>query len=90
MQEPKMRARVSLLHKTEAEWNSMINFVPLSGEFIIFEPDGTHDYARIEVGDGNTKLKDLPFFIDSAVDAYATKNRFNEIIDAGRVTDYKN
>jgi hypothetical protein len=90
MQEPKMRARVSLLHKTETEWNSMINFVPLSGEFIIFDPDETHDYARIKVGDGKTKLKDLPFFIDSAVDTYVTKNRFNEIIDAGRVTDYKN
>jgi hypothetical protein len=89
MQEPKMRARVSLLHKTETEWNSMINFVPLSGEFIIFDPDKTHNYARLKVGDGNTKLKDLPFFIDSAIDQHITKRRYDEIIDAGRVTDYK-
>lgn len=89
MQEPKMRARVSLLHKTEAEWNSMINFVPLSGEFIIFDPDKTHNYARVKVGDGKTKLINLPFFIDSAIDHHITKRRYDEVIDAGRITEYK-
>jgi hypothetical protein len=67
----------------------MINFVPLSGEFIVFDPDETHNYARLKVGDGSTKLAKLPFFIDSAIDHHITKHRYDEIIDAGRVTDYK-
>ena len=40
-----MKARVSQLHKTEADWNRLSSFVPLSGEFIIFDPDKTHEYA---------------------------------------------
>ena len=84
-----MKARVSQLHKTEAEWNNLHNFVPIEGEFIIFDPDNRHSYARLKIGDGITKLKDLPFFIDSAIDDHNNKRKVNEIIDAGRVTDYK-
>ena len=83
-----MKARVSQLHKTEAEWNSMPNFVPMQGEFIIFDPDKQHKYARLKIGDGITKLSTLPFFIDSTVDDFIANNSA-KIIDAGRVTDYK-
>jgi hypothetical protein len=85
-----MKARVSQLHKTEAGWNKLSGFVPAEGEFIIFDPDVRYKYARLKIGDGVTKLADLPFFIDSAIDQYTTKRRLNEIIDAGRITDYKN
>jgi hypothetical protein len=85
-----MKARVSQLHKTEAEWSKLHDFVPIQGEFIIFDPDKQHRYARLKVGDGVTKLNNLPFFIDSAIDDYVTKKRLNEVIDAGRITDYKN
>jgi hypothetical protein len=84
-----MKARVSQLHKTEADWNKLANFVPIQGEFIIFDPDKRHKYARLKVGDGVSKLIDLPFFIDSAIDYHTTKRRLNEVIDAGRITDYK-
>lgn len=84
-----MKARVSQLHKTEAEWSRLPDFVPIHGEFIIFDPDKQHKYARLKIGDGQTKLQDLPFFIDSAIDDHVTKRRLNEVIDAGRVTDYK-
>jgi hypothetical protein len=84
-----MKARVSQLHKTEAEWDKLPGFVPIEGEFIIFDPDKQHKYARLKVGDGVTKLKDLPFFIDSAIDDNVTKKRLNEVIDAGRVSSYK-
>ena len=83
-----MKARVSQLHKTEAEWNSMTNFVPMQGEFIIFDPDKQHKYARLKIGDGSTKLNELPFFIDSTVDDFIINNSA-KIIDAGRITDYK-
>lgn len=94
-----MKARVSQLHKTEAEWNKLLNFIPLAGELIVFDPDAQHRYVRLKIGDGElqangtitgTKLKDLPFFIDSAIDDHVTKRRLNDVIDAGRVSDYKN
>lgn len=93
-----MKARVSQLHKTEAEWSKLPNFIPLAGEIIIFDVDKQHNYVRLKIGDGilqsdgtinGTKLKDLPFFIDSAIDDHVTKRRYNEIIDGGRVVDYK-
>lgn len=81
-----MRARVSQLHKTEAEWSKLSDFIPLSGEFIIFDPDKQHKYARLKIGDGVTKLQNLPFFIDSAIDDHVTKKRYNEVIDGGRIS----
>ena len=83
-----MKARVSQLHKTEAEWNNLPDFVPMQGEFIIFDPDKQHKYARLKIGDGITKLSTLPFFIDYTVDDFILNNSA-KIIDAGRVTDYK-
>ena len=85
-----MRARVSQLHRTEAGWNKLPDFVPIQGEFIIFDPDKQHKYARLKIGDGTTKLTDLPFFIDSAIDDHITKRRLDEVIDAGRITEYQN
>jgi hypothetical protein len=84
-----MKARISQLHKTESEWNRLADFIPEAGEFIVFDLDDNHDYARLKVGNGKTKLKDLPFFIDSAIDHHITKRRYDEVIDAGRITEYK-
>ena len=87
---PDMKARLSLLHKTEAEWNALTGFIPFAGEVIIFDPDRAHDYARLKLGDGKTLLKDLPFFIDSSINMYMAANRLSEVIDGGRISDYKN
>lgn len=83
-----MKARVSQLHKTEAEWNVLPNFVPLQGEFIVFDPDKQHNYARLKIGDGCTLLNQLPFFQDVIRDNFIT-DFDTKIIDAGRITDYK-
>lgn len=88
MKDPNMRARISQLHKTEAAWNLLLDFVPMRGEFVVFDPDDLHDCARLKIGDGTTKLRDLPFFIDRAIDTFIS-NGYAKIIDAGRVTDYK-
>lgn len=85
-----MKARVSQLHKTEAEWTKYADWVPAAGEFVVFDPDSTFNYARVKLGDGKKPLKDLSFFIDTAVAEYIKKQRYEELIDAGRVTDYKN
>ena len=83
-----MKARVSQLCKTESEWSKLPDFVPLKGETIIFSPDIQYKYARIKVGDGSTKLKDLPFFIDSSINDFINNHLTNLVVDAGRVTDY--
>lgn len=85
---PNMRARVSQLCKTEAEWNVLLDFVPFAGEVIVFSPDKYYKYARIKIGDGETKLTDLPFFINSSINDFII-NHYDMVIDAGRVTDYK-
>ena len=85
---PNMRARVSQLCKTEAEWNSLFDFVPFKGEVIVFSPDEQFNYTRLKVGDGVTLLRKLPFFIESSINDFIN-NKFDMILDAGRVTDYK-
>ena len=83
-----MKARVSQLYKTEAEWSGLPDFVPFKGEFVIFSPDKQHSYARLKIGDGSTPLKNLPFFIDFAIDDFVA-GHCDKIVDAGCVTDYK-
>jgi hypothetical protein len=85
---PDMKARISQLCKTEAEWNGLLDFVPFNGEIIVFAPDKQYRYARAKVGDGKTKLRDLPFFIDASINDFIN-NHYDMIIDAGRITDYK-
>jgi hypothetical protein len=83
-----MKARISQLSKTESEWALLQDFVPLQGELIIFSPDRQYRYSRLKVGDGTSKLNDLPFFIDYSINDFL-ENNFNKILDAGRITEYK-
>lgn len=88
MKDPTMRARICQLHKTESEWNKLPDFIPLPGELIVFDPDRQHRYARVKIGDGITKLQNISFLIDPAVDDFLSVH-CDKIIDAGRITDYK-
>ena len=81
-----MRARISQLYKTEAEWSKLLKFKPYPGEIIIFAPDDQHSYARMKIGDGNTLLVDLPFFGITELD---DPRRADKVIDAGCVADSK-
>lgn len=83
-----MKARVSHLHKTEAEWEKLNSWKPEAGELIIYDPDATTSYARIKVGDGQHCLKELTFFIKEAAKDILEKQQHSAIIDAGRITDY--
>jgi hypothetical protein len=88
MENPNMRARICQLHKTEAEWNKLPDFVPLCGELIVFDQDRQHRYSRVKIGDGATKLQKLSFLIDPAIDDFLATH-YDKVVDAGRVTDYK-
>lgn len=61
MAQKTFNTRIQHKHDVEANWNLATNFIPLAGELIVYDVDATYDYARFKVGDGSTKLSDLPF-----------------------------
>ena len=83
-----MKARLSMLHKTEAEWRSLTTFIPEAGELVIYDPDTSYSYSRVKVGDGKLTVNELDFFVDSAAEATLEKHKYSEVIDAGLITDY--
>ena len=86
-----MGTRISQLHKTAAEWETVIlqyearneTFVPCAGELIVYDPDETFKHARLKIGDGATALQNLPFLVEATLDEIAQTYRY--IIDAGRI-----
>lgn len=59
--EKTMNARLQQKHDIEANWAKAVNFIPKIGEIIIYDADTTYQYARMKIGDGSTKVNDLPF-----------------------------
>ena len=54
-------SRIQHKHDTQANWEKAVNFIPLEGEIIVYDVDGTYSYSRIKIGDGTTSVVDLPF-----------------------------
>jgi hypothetical protein len=81
-----MKARISNLAKTQAEW-SKINFVPMLGELIIYIPDKDYKYARLKVGDGTHALDELPFIIEAITNESIAADNHQEVSDPGRIMD---
>ena len=54
-------ARIKSKHDVEANWKKATNFIPYEGEIIIYDSDNTHTASRFKVGNGSTKINDLPF-----------------------------
>lgn len=55
-----MKGKIVFKHETEANW-AQSNYVPDNGEMVIYDIDSSHNYKRVKYGDGETKVKDLPF-----------------------------
>ena len=53
--------RIINKHDTEENWGKVPNFIPNPGELIVYDKDRNHIHPRLKVGDGSTKIKDLPF-----------------------------
>lgn len=51
------------LHDTEANWShdNYKEFVPLKGQIVIYDKDTAHPSERVKIGDGSSKVGDLPF-----------------------------
>lgn len=65
----KLNARMPQKHDIENNWNKAINFIPLAGEIIVYDPDTAHSYARLKCGDGVTTVVNLPFIIEEQINA---------------------
>lgn len=48
-------------HDTEANWLLAVDFVPMKGEIIVYDPDEQHSYSRTKVGDGVRTINELEF-----------------------------
>ena len=59
--EHNFKARYTFKHDTEENWLKATNFIPKEAEPIIYDPDTNHKYSRFKIGDGQTKINDLPF-----------------------------
>ena len=59
--EKTINARMQMKTDTALNWSKAINFIPKKGEIIIYEADSDYGYERMKIGDGSTKVNDLPF-----------------------------
>ena len=66
--------RFTFKNDTEENWKKAVNFIPKKGEPIIYNKDAKHNYSRIKIGDGITKVSNLPF---SNIDNVAKLNANN-------------
>jgi hypothetical protein len=82
-----MKARVSNLCKRASEWEN-INFTPLAGELVIYEPDDATGYVQIKIGDGKRSLQDLPFVIEAIATDLIAKAQHAKVCDAKSITTY--
>ena len=63
--EKTISARMQMKTDTALNWSKAINFIPKKGEIIIYEADSDHSYERMKIGDGSTKVNNLPFVISA-------------------------
>ena len=66
---PNVKTRIQNKHDVEANWDLAVNFRPLPGEIIVYDPDENHSYSRFKVGkkissSENELLSNLPFVTD--------------------------
>ena len=56
-----LKTRILMKHDTEANWGKAENFIPLPGEIIIYTVDENNEKPRVKIGNGETKVNELPF-----------------------------
>lgn len=74
MAEKNIKSRIVHKHDTELNWSKATNFIPKQGEIIIYDIDSNHSYERIKIGDGATKVNNLPFADANKVDKISGKS----------------
>lgn len=71
-----MKKQITLKHDIAANWAKAVNFIPKLDELILYDgvlEDGVYiELPRLKMGDGVTKLNDLPF-----IDSVSSNNEIN-------------
>lgn len=87
----KVDTRIRHKHDTEENWLKATNFVPLLGELIVYDPDASHSFARVKMGDGVNVVSALPFLgdtnsivIEGGADATASQKIMDALGEDGR------
>lgn len=73
MAEKNIKSRIVHKHDTESNWSKATTFIPKQGEIIIYDIDSNHSYERFKIGDGITKVNNLPFADANKVDKISGK-----------------
>ena len=60
-----IQSRLVNKHDVESNWNRAKTFVPKAGEIIVYDIDDTHSYERFKLGDGETVVGELPFYLEN-------------------------
>lgn len=75
MADKTVKIRLVLKHDTEENWAKAANFIPKQGEVIIYD-GAAGSPSRVKIGDGATKVNDLPFVHQYLLD---NANSFTQI-----------
>lgn len=62
-----LQGRIVNKHDSAANWAQAVNFRPMQGELIIYDPDETCSYVRFKIGDGVQNVNALPFANDGFI-----------------------
>lgn len=57
-------SRLILKHDIESNWKRAETFIPKQGEIIIYDIDDNNSYERFKIGDGQTIVEELPFYLE--------------------------
>ena len=79
-----INSRIVNKHDVESNWDRAKTFVPKQGELIIYDKDDNYDYERFKIGDGETVVGELPFYLENEIDAILEKITYlmNNTLDA--------
>ena len=74
-----INTRIVLKNDIEEHWQQAVNFTPILGELILYNPDSTHNYSRLKVGDGVTNVNELPFVDDNILNALTSYAKIEDV-----------
>lgn len=63
-----INSRIQNKHDTQANWDKATNFIPKTGEIIIYDPDENYNYSRFKIGDGIRTINNLEFLLSFSGD----------------------
>lgn len=68
----KIKSRIQLKYDTSNNWKLATNFIPMKGEICIYS-----DIPALKIGDGETKINNLPFMGDELISEAEIRSLFD-------------